>query len=48
MIRMGVGGTFFIGQGCVRLKIRYWTVSSDVKLLGNESDEHPLLTGSRH
>lgn len=26
---------YFIGKGCVRLKIHYWTVISDFKLLGN-------------
>ena len=26
---------FFIGQGCIHLKIHYWTVISDFKLLGN-------------
>lgn len=32
---MGLEGIFFIGQGGVRLKIHYWTVISDFKLLGN-------------
>lgn len=43
---MGLEGFFFyIGQGCVRLKIHYWPVLSDFPRLGNYDDERPLLTG---